>query len=62
LIAATPDVPLELAATYDAFRQMGYDHQHAMERLRWKKGVKCTPENETQALAVLRQLKLPVDE
>jgi hypothetical protein len=41
---------------------MGYDHEHAMERLRWKKGAKCTPENEAQALTLLRELQLPVDE
>jgi uncharacterized protein YwgA len=62
LIENVEDIPLELAATYDAFRQMGYGHTQAMERLRRKKGDKCTRENEEQALALLRQLKLPVDE
>jgi uncharacterized protein YwgA len=56
------DVALELAATYDAFRQMGYDHHQAQERLRRKKREKCTPENVDQALELMRQLRLPVDE
>lgn len=59
-LQATPDIPLELAATYDAFREMGYSHPEAMERLRQKKGSKCTPESEAQALALLRQLGLPI--
>ncbi len=61
-IEKTSDVALELAATYDAFRQMGYDHSQALERLHRKKGKKCTPENVDQALELMRQLKLPVDE
>jgi uncharacterized protein len=60
-IQAAGDVPLELAATYDSFREMGYPHPEALERLRQKKGAKCTPDNETQALNLLRGLGLPVD-
>jgi hypothetical protein len=61
-IQATPDVPLELAATYHAFRLLGYDHPAALDRLHWKKGpAKCTPENEDRALGLLKQLKLPVE-
>lgn len=61
LIQAAQDVPLELAATYDAFRQMGYAHEEAMERLRQKKGPKCTSQNEEEALALLEKLKLSFD-
>ncbi len=62
-IQNTPDVPLELAATYHAFRLMGYDHAKALERLRWKKGpAKCTAENEQRALELLEQLELPVED
>jgi uncharacterized protein YwgA len=53
------DVPLELAATYDAFREMGCDHAEALERLRQKKGAKCGAGNEAAALEVLRKLGLP---
>jgi uncharacterized protein len=58
-IQGAESVPLELAATYDAFRQMGYEHNEAMQALRHKKGSKCTPLNENSALDLLRQLGLP---
>ncbi len=61
LIQHVDDVPLELAVAYDGFRAMGYDHTDSLERLHWKKGAKCTPENVDQALALLHHLKLPVD-
>jgi uncharacterized protein YwgA len=54
-------VVLELAATYDAFREMGSDHAEAMKRLRHKKGAKCTEERETRALELLRQLGLAAE-
>ena len=60
-LQATEDVALELAATYDAFREMGYGHTEAMERLRQKKGGKCKPENEAKALDLLRQLGINAD-
>lgn len=61
LIEQTKDVPLELAATYDAFREMGSDHADALERLRQKKGSKCDPANEAAALDLLRKLGLPAE-
>lgn len=54
-------VVLELAATYDAFREMGSDHSDALVRLRRKKGPKCEGGNEEAALALLRELGLPTD-
>ena len=51
-------VVLELAATYDAFREMGSDHAEAMKRLRHKKASKCTEDRETRALELLRMLGL----
>jgi uncharacterized protein YwgA len=51
-------VVLELAATYDAFREMGSDHDEAVRRLRHKKASKCTPECETKALELLARLGL----
>jgi uncharacterized protein YwgA len=60
-IEAAKPVPLELAATYDAFREMGSDHAQAIERLRRKKGSKCENGNEESALALLRELELPTD-
>jgi len=52
-------VVLELAATYDAFREMGLNHEKALERLRRKKGNKCANGNEEAALELLRKLELP---
>jgi uncharacterized protein YwgA len=48
---------LELAATYDAFCELGYDHEESLRRLRLKKGGKCTPESEQSALTLLSILK-----
>jgi uncharacterized protein YwgA len=57
---AAPTVILELAATYDAFREMGSGHAEAIERLRRKKGVKCDDGNQEKALELLSALGLPV--
>lgn len=59
LMEGTEAVILELAATYDAFRAMGSDHQDALKRLRRKKGSKCGNGNEAKALELLRTLNLP---
>jgi uncharacterized protein YwgA len=58
-LQSTDPVVLELAATYDSFREMGSDHAKAIERLRRKKGSKCENGNEEKALKLLRELKLP---
>ncbi|MGL4555156.1 MAG: hypothetical protein ACRC33_28655 [Gemmataceae bacterium] len=50
---------LELAATYDAFREAGSDHAEALRRLRHKKAGKCTEDREARALELLRALGLP---
>ena len=55
-------VVLELAATYDAFREMGSDHAGAIQRLRRKKGKRCDDGNEAAALDLLRDLELPTDQ
>lgn len=52
-------VVLELAATYDSFREMGADHKEALERLRRKKGSKCDGGNDKKALDLLERLGLP---
>ena len=51
-------VDLELAATYDAFREMGSDHAEGLERLRHKKAAKWTAERERRALGLLGELGL----
>lgn len=58
IMAATEPVILELAATYDTFRQHGNDHATALERLRVKKGSKCANGNEDRAFLLLDQLGL----
>ena len=58
-IRRTDDVPLELAATYDTFRSMGYDHAESLDFLRRKKGDKCLNGNEARAFELLRALDLP---
>jgi uncharacterized protein YwgA len=50
---------LELAATYDAFREAGSAHDEAMLRLRRKKGAKLDNGNDIAALKLLRELHLP---
>lgn len=59
LMEKNKPVILELAATYVSFREMGEDHESALERLRLKKGKKCGGGNEVEALALLDDLGLP---
>lgn len=54
-------VVLELAATYDTFRELGCDHDEALRRLRHKKGSKCDEGRDRQALDLLRELGLPTE-
>lgn len=49
-------VVLELAATYDSFREVGGDHDDALKRLRLKKPEKCTPANEKRAIELLNKM------
>jgi uncharacterized protein YwgA len=59
LMEKADPVVLELAATYDSFREMGSDHEDAVERLRRKKGAKCKGGRQKQALDLLKKLGLP---
>ena len=58
-LSETDLVVLELAATYDAFRELGCDHTDALRRLRRKKGVKCDDGRDEKALELLEQVGLP---
>jgi uncharacterized protein YwgA len=58
LLNQAPTVVLELAATYDAFREAGADHDEALQRLRRKKGSKCNDGNQEKALELLAALGL----
>jgi uncharacterized protein YwgA len=57
-LAETPSVELELAATYDAFRDAGSDHKDALVRVRRKKRSKCDDGRIEAALALLGDLGL----
>jgi hypothetical protein len=61
LLSDAQTVVLELAATYDAFREEGAEHDEAIERLRRKKGSKCDGGNQEQALMLLASLGLETD-
>ncbi len=54
----TETTVLELAATYDAFCQLGLSDERAMSALLRKKAEKCTDENVQNALNLLKELKL----
>ena len=51
-------VILELAATYDTYKEMGSNDQEAMERLRVKKGAKCNDGRAEKATELLKKLGL----
>lgn len=57
-MSETDPVVLELAATYDAFRESGQDPQSAMDRLKRKKGVKCDMGRSGKAVSLLKKLGL----
>ncbi len=52
-------VILELAATYDSFRERNYDHEKSLDLLNRKKGSKCTPERIEKSMELLMELGLP---
>jgi uncharacterized protein YwgA len=54
-------VVLELAATYDTFRDLGSDHREALASLRRKKGSKCDGGNQEAALSLLKKVGLPAN-
>lgn len=49
---------LELAATYDAFKELGSDNEEAMRRLRQKKGAKCDGGRDEETVKLLQKLGL----
>ena len=57
-LADAPAVELELAATYDAFRETGSDHDDALERVRRKKGSNVTMEGSKRPCICLKNLGL----
>jgi len=54
-------VSLELAATYDSFRELGADHDEALLRLKRKKGKKCSEKNLGACFSLLGALALPTN-
>lgn len=57
-LAAASTVVLELAATYNAYRDAGADHDDAIRRVMRKKGDKCDGGNLEEALSLLGNLGL----
>lgn len=55
----TDTIILELAATYDAYREQDGTHEGALKRTKAKKGEKCSPEKIKHALDLLASLGLP---
>lgn len=49
---------LEVAATYDAFREMGLSHDEAIAATRKKKKEKCDNGRQEKSLELLRKLEL----
>ncbi len=58
IMSGTDAVILELAATYDAFRELGDDHDKATMRVRRKKGPKCDEGRLALAMTLLGKLGL----
>jgi uncharacterized protein YwgA len=58
LFSTENPVVLELAATYDAFKEMGLSHGESLSRLRAKKGSKCEGGREEAALELLKRVQL----
>lgn len=57
-LADTDSTVLELAATYNSYREGGGVHKEALRRLKRKKGEKCTEQNVHEALTLLDNLGL----
>lgn len=57
-IIETDSTILELAATYNSFREESESHVEALQSLREKKGDKCANGREQQALTLLKKLDL----
>jgi uncharacterized protein YwgA len=56
VLSRADTVILELAATYQAFKELGLDNNEAKQRLRQKKGSKCDNGNEDRAMELLTDL------
>jgi uncharacterized protein len=61
LMARSDSTVLELAATYDAFRDSGANHDEAVARVARKKGSKCDGGRLELAIELIRNLDLPAD-
>ncbi|MCK4856641.1 MAG: hypothetical protein KAT58_01615 [candidate division Zixibacteria bacterium] len=59
MMVETDRVVLEIAATYDAFRESGMTHEQALAAVRHKKAAKCKNRNDDKALDLLKTLNLP---
>jgi len=58
-MANADPVILEIAATYDTFRESGMTHNQALAATKKKKMAKCKNDNDNKALELLNTLHLP---
>ena len=58
-MANADPVILEIAVTYDTFREGGMTHDQALEAVQKKKAAKCKNGNDDKALKLLETLNLP---
>lgn len=56
VLEKTDPTVLELAATYDAFRDQGDDHDEAIRRVKRKKGAKCEDGRLDKAVELVKKL------
>jgi len=56
ILEGTDSVVLELAATYDSFREQGASHDEAVERVKRKKGAKCNGGKLDSAVELVKKL------
>jgi uncharacterized protein YwgA len=57
-MAGTDADALEVASTYDFYREMGLGHEEAVERTKEKKPSKCSSSNLDAAMKILREIGL----
>jgi hypothetical protein len=61
LLSGEDATVLELAATYDMYRDKGMPHPLALDCMRSKKGAKCGEGREAKSLELLQKLRLSDD-
>lgn len=58
ILSREDQVILELAATYDTYKEMGFDDFSSIEQLKEKKGAKCEDGRADKSISLLKELGL----